>query len=443
MNIVLPVHHFLPRYTAGAEQYTLQLARWLRARGDAVTVVAFESIDSGSRDAIDAVRSDYEDIPVWRLSMDLLRAPERGRWTYYNAPLEDWFAGFLRGLRPDVMHLQAGYLMGVAPVFAARAASVPVGITLHDYWYLCPRHTLLRADQSLCERVPTDVAECVWCYDYLWSARNRKLHALTGGAYRALAMRTMPGAQIERGEERRRLTAEALDAMDFVIAPSAYLYERVRASASPSKLRQIRYGMQVARFEQARRTPRNTSGPLTIGYIGQIAHHKGVHLLIEAFRALKPGARPLELRLYGALSDTAYVARLRALAGGDARIQFMGRFDNADAPAVYRACDVTVAPSIWYENTPLAILEAHAAGTPVITTSTGGMSELVRHEVNGLQFTLGDAGALARALQRICDDAALLARLQQGAQDSPPGSIDDELRQVSALYERRPVEVRA
>jgi glycosyltransferase involved in cell wall biosynthesis len=435
LNIVLPVHHFPPRYTAGAEQYTLNLARWLRARGDTVTVVAFESIDSGSRTGIDAVRTEHEGIPVWRLSMDLMRAPERERWTYYNEPLERWFARLLRDERPDLLHFQAGYLMGVAPVFAARAAGITTGITLHDYWYLCPRHTLLRGDDALCESIPESAAECVWCHDYLWSSRKRKLHALTGGAYHALALRTMPRKRLEQGEERRRLAAEALAAMSFVIAPSAYLHQRMRVGVAPSKLHQIRYGLPLARFEQARSTPRDADAPLTIGYIGQIAHHKGVHLLIEAFRALKPGVRPLALHVYGGLNDTAYVDRLRALAAGDARIQFKGRFEHADAPAVYRACDVTVAPSIWYENLPLAILEAYAAGTPVVTASTGGMSEPVAHNANGMHFALGDARALARELQRLCDDPALLARLQQGALDSPPGSTDDELRQVAALYE--------
>jgi glycosyltransferase involved in cell wall biosynthesis len=83
---------------------------------------------------------------------------------------------------------------------------------------------------------------------------------------------------------------------------------------------------------------------------------------------------------------------------------------------------------------PLTILEAYAAGTPVITAGTGGMAEAVTHDVNGLHFRLGDASDLTRQLQRLVNAPELLRRLQAGAHANCPASTDVELTQVSTLY---------
>nr|AIA95337.1 CAZy families GT4 protein [uncultured Chloroflexus sp.] len=68
MHITLPVHHFPPVYRAGAELYTYRLAKELQARGNEVEVVAIESIDSGSSDALEAQQEMYDSVPVWRFA---------------------------------------------------------------------------------------------------------------------------------------------------------------------------------------------------------------------------------------------------------------------------------------------------------------------------------------------------------------------------------------
>ncbi|MBO9384746.1 MAG: glycosyltransferase, partial [Roseiflexus sp.] len=190
-------------------------------------------------------------------------------------------------------------------------------------------------------------------------------------------------------------------------------------------------GLDLSRFAGIER--RNDERILRIGFIGQIAPHKGVHLLIRAFRALRPKAQRLELHIYGGLTtNPAYINQLRRLAGGDDRIYFHGRVENTRVPDVLANLDVAVVPSIWYENAPIAILEAHAAGTPVVTTGIGGMADLVRDGVDGLHFRFNDAADLARVLQRLIDEPELLSRLRSGIQK--PRSIDDEMVQILAIY---------
>ena len=73
--------------------------------------------------------------------------------------------------------------------------------------------------------------------------------------------------------------------------------------------------------------------------------------------------------------------------------------------------DVLVAPSIVQEGFGRVLVEGLAAGLVVLSTATGGASEIVQHEANGLVFPPGDAAALAQAVLRLVDDPVLYARL--------------------------------
>ena len=438
MKIVLPVHHFLPRYTAGAELYTYRLAKWLRAHGHEVEVVAIESISEGRPDQLTVVSDTYDGIPVHRLSFDIFKAPERDTWDYNNPLFYDWFCDYFRRTQPDLAHFQAGYLLGAAPLRAAEACQVPMVLTLHDYWFLCPRITLLRSNGDLCEHIPDNPAGCTWCQ--MTERRTfRYLDQATGQWAGKVAQATVLQAGGHRIAGRREVLAQALTLPKIVIAPSRFLASRFTDMIPAGRLLVCNYGLDLAPFQQVTHAPVENTRPLRIGYIGQMAAHKGVHLLVEAFRQLSAGrpatAQPIELHLYGNPDAfPAYAERLKTMAGDDPRITFHGRFQNTRAAEILSALDVSVVPSTWYENQPLAILEARAAGTPVVTSRLGGMAELIEHEKNGLHFNPSDAGDLARQLRRLADEPGLLAKLQAGTATSTPRSIDDEMEQLTALY---------
>jgi hypothetical protein len=78
---------------------------------------------------------------------------------------------------------------------------------------------------------------------------------------------------------------------------------------------------------------------------------------------------------------------------------------------VYSELDVLVVPSLWWENSPITIHEAHLLATPVVTSGIGGMAEFVRDGIDGLHFRAGDAQDLAAKLQRFLDEPGLAAAL--------------------------------
>jgi len=118
-------------------------------------------------------------------------------------------------------------------------------------------------------------------------------------------------------------------------------------------------------------------------------------VLIEAVRSL-PETIQLEVNIYGNIrQDPDYADRLKAIAGDDARISFCGTFPNERIGEIFEKIDVLVVPSIWFENTPLVIYSALAAGCPVIATDLGGLSEVIEDRINGLLFRKGDVTGLA------------------------------------------------
>ena len=441
MKIVLPVHHFPPRYSAGAELYTFRLARWLRAHGHQAEVVCVERIDA-PEDGIAAAYDEYQGVPVWRLSFDARRAPDALLWSYRNPLITRWFEEYLCREQPDLVHQQSGYLMGAGVLEAAQRSGIPAVLTLHDFWFLCPRITLLRGDGACCTQVPADPAACAWCM-HLSRRRFRLANSATGGLLGQMAPIVL-GGERQAMAARRRYLAAMLGSVAAAIAPSRFLAKQFQNSLAPEKLHVLRYGLDTAHLQQ---TPlRAADDVLRLGYLGQIAPHKGVHVLVQAIRLLENDGLPLELVIYGDIEqDRRYSQRLEQLAANDPRIRFAGRFDNARVAEVLASLDATVVPSIWYENSPLAIMEAHAAGRPVITSALGGMAELVRDEVDGLHVRPNDAADLARQIQRLRDDPSLLQRLRVGV--TPPMTIEAEMQTLLSIYERallsrvvRPVE---
>ena len=107
--------------------------------------------------------------------------------------------------------------------------------------------------------------------------------------------------------------------------------------------------------------------------------------------------------------------RLRALAGElglEGCVDFCGRLDNAEIPALYASADCMLNPST-VDNMPISILESFASGVPVVSTDAGGIPDLVDNGVSGLLVPVGDVDAMAREVLRVLGDQSLSAALRE------------------------------
>lgn len=429
MRISIAVHHFPPRHTGGAELRAARTASQLQARGLAVQVICVEHTNRGPRDGVDREDGCYEGIPVQRLSFDLAAAPNQSVWEYDNAWIGRYLEHHLAENRPDVFHLIGGYLLSGRALRSAQRLGIPTVLTLTDFWFLCPRIQMWRSNRHLCDALP-DAAACARCL-----AEEKRRFRLPGRVAPRLAGAYWHARKdlARRIEARRAFLFETLHRTDCIVSPSRFLRRFfVQAGIAPERIVFVRQGRD---FPDAH--PRHLGRPagpnLEVGYIGKIAPHKGVHLLFEAVRRL-PGAA-VGVHVYGDASGfPRYEKRLRQQAKGDARLTLEGRFPPEALARVLRGLDVLVLPSVWYENSPNAILEAFAHHTPVIVSNAGGMAELVEHEVSGLHFRIGDAGDLARQLQRLVEQPTLLKTLRAGI--PPVKTLAEEMDELCEIYDR-------
>jgi glycosyltransferase involved in cell wall biosynthesis len=440
MKVVLASPHFPPNYKGGVELYTLRIAHGLRGRGHSVEVVCLESVTNSGQQPT-AVSEFYEGLPVHRLHLDLRQVPDPFRRSYYNPDLGRWFKNFLVESRPDVLHINSGYLLGASVPLTASQLGIPTALTLHDYWFLCPLVTLLRSDGNVCGK-PVEAQRCVWC---LLSEKRRYripdqwAHGNLGDLFNVLGrsktfMRVL--GQNSRAlaiQERRSLLKQALEKVDVVICPSRFVADKVVAyGLTPRKMAYMPFGLE--RVVPAPELRIDEGAKLRVGYLGNIIPLKGIHVLLTAFKKLQPNTGECELVVYGDMArSAAYSKQLLRIADGHPLITFAGPYANSDVGRVLDTIDVVVSSSICFENRPTVILEAFSHNTPVIASNLGGMAELVRDGHNGLLFEPGDADSLARQLRRLLDEPELLPALRRGI--APVRSVADELDDLESIYQ--------
>jgi glycosyltransferase involved in cell wall biosynthesis len=448
MKFLVVSHHLPPKYRAGAELYALRQARWLQSKGHTVRAIAVEDIEAPVA-RLEVRHEPYQGLEIDRLYFNRLSYPNPLEASHLNPEIAAWLEEFLEQYQPDVMLVNACYLLGVGILQAARNKGVPVALTLHDFWFLCQRITLMQPDGTLCDGKVTS-ADCALCLSkdkrrYLWANK------LTGGlAGRSLVAGAEAGLEpfltllggkqkLETLALRRERLLAALQGVETVIAPSRYLRQIFIENGFPAeKIHCCRCGLDTERLAQlehalvTRGTSNRTATGLRVGYMGQITPHKGVHVLLKAFQQFEnPQA---SLSIHGAMGrEPRYDRQLQQLAGADQRIRFAGAYNPEELPNILLGLDVVVVPSIWLENSPVTILEAHAAGLPVITTNLGGMAEMVQHEHNGLLFERQNAHDLANQLRRLQSEPELLARLKAGI--APVKSHDQEFSELLPIYE--------
>ena len=137
-------------------------------------------------------------------------------------------------------------------------------------------------------------------------------------------------------------------------------------------------------------------------------------VLLEAASNLVRRNADVRINIHGALGwpNADFKARFeQGLRDAGPLVQYRGPYDRVEMPRLLRQVDWVVVPSIWWENAPLVIQEARAAGRPIICSGIGGMAELVRDGVDGLHVEPGDVLGLADTLEHAAEDTALWQRL--------------------------------
>ena len=439
MRILFVTLFFPPGRSSGTENYTLALAAGMAARGHDVRVICAEGWSSGRRYWNGVTEDRHEGVPVSRVRLNWTKADDPNLVLYDSAVVERWFEGAIAELRPDLVHVTSAITLGLGVLRATKRCHVPLVLTLMDFWFLCPRTVLMRGDGDLCDgrTTPSDCERCLMTSSNLFRRLGTWIPATLAREAWHMVCRVPLLARVRgaRGlaldvSHRKELMRQALALPDLTVSHSRFVKKTFEDIGVAERVRHLPNGHDVRSWDRCR--VKNSAPALRIGYMGQIAEQKGIHTLIEGFRLadLGSGAR---LDIWGdPARHRGYAESLRALTAGSSAIAFRGPFDHAAVRDVLSEIDVLVVPSVWYENWPLVIQEAFAAGTPVIATNIGGMAEAVTDGLNGLLFARNDPRDLARQLRRLVDDPSLLPRLTGGI--PVVKAIEEELSELEAAY---------
>jgi glycosyltransferase involved in cell wall biosynthesis len=425
---------------AGTASYTASIAAGLARAGHRVRVICVGEFADGPQAFNGSTVETLDGVTVTRLNLNWKRGPDPNRYLFDNPLVENYLAEVLASDPPQLVHLTSAYTLSASALRAVQARGIPLVVTLTDFWFLCPRVILMRADGSLCSGQTTPW-ECLRCL-LQDSGMYRRAASILGDETLRPAFTWashQPVISRQRGlrglaldmETRKATLPPLLEQAEVVISPSRFLAEVFRANGLQHDIRIVPYSHKLDWVAELK--PRQPGERLVFGFVGRIVPAKGVHVLAQAAAQL-PAGLPARIVVWGdTAQEPAYTSALPQPGPERPALELRGRFSREQLAAVYGEIDVLIVPSLWYENTPLVIQEAFAAGIPVIASHMGGMAETVRPEVNGLLFEPGNAAALAAAMTRLAQDRPLLDRLRAGIE--PVLTVEEGLRQLETIYQ--------
>jgi len=362
-----------PIAAGGAELIVSYLAEELARRGNRVTVVStcgprMEPYPVEHRNGVEIIRFFPKNV-YWHFERQGAGALDKVRWHLkdaWNRDAAKRFRQTMAASRPDVLHTHLVDGLSASIWRVARIAGVPVVHTAHDYHLICPRAFMLSKDWKLC------TSPSLGCRTY------RRWHVHT-----------------------------ARD-IDLFCSPSAFLIDQHRKAGLTSvATRVVRNGIPLPDVgaSSARGTKRNC---LRLLMPARLTQEKGVRTMLEAMRLLDGEAGvTLDIAGRGALEPEVVAA-----AAADPRIAYHGYVSGERKHALFSTADMFVLPSLWYENAPVAIVEAAAYGLGTLASRIGAIPEFVTHEKTGMLFEPGSAQSLAGAVRELLARPELLDRFR-------------------------------
>jgi glycosyltransferase involved in cell wall biosynthesis len=380
MRILICSSFFPPHYLGGAELIAYKQAKTLLQMGHDVRV--FSGRLGGRWFRRHRVKYEGGAFPTTRVSLTAQDISGTS-WDLKSADICREFGRTLDEFAPDVVHFHNIVGLSLGMIDECSRRRVPTVMTLHDYWGICFKNTLLKNSGNICKQ---GGLACLDCREML--AGPLPLPTPVRNAQLLLSLRKL-----------RRL-----------IAPSRFIAEQYAANGIPKdRITVLQNGIDVENFA---RGPRKTA-PLTLGFIGHLGMHKGLDVLLHALSLMD--ASKIRLLVVGTGDEAERFQAFCHERGLDPYVTFYGQVDNHRIATIYRQIDVLIVPSVWPENSPVTITEAMASGIPVIASDVGGIGELVEDGVTGYLVPLRDSLAIAERIGRLLTRPELLTLMGQRA----------------------------
>lgn len=346
----------------GAEVFYHEIGRVLEANGHEVAYF------SCAEEELDAPHASYYPHVEHYAEGGMLAKIGRIPKVIYNRDAGAAMARIIEDFRPDVVHGFAIYgRLTPSVLVAAKSAGVPVVLSCNDYKHICPNYKLFHHGQ-LCE-------DCRGGRFYN-ALRNRCCH----GSVAVSAVSMLEGYVHDWRDLWRKNVDCFLFASRFMAAKTEAFWGKDRI-----KIDFLRNPFDGV----ANHVPVNVGKYML--YFGRLIDEKGVDVLVEAARH----APEVPVVIVG---DGPDLEKIKQAAHGLENVQVVGPAWGDELKAWLHGARAVVVPSLWHENFPYVILQAFAAGLPVIGAERGGIPELVKDGPHGWLFDPLDTEALTAQL---------------------------------------------
>lgn len=368
----------------GAETYYLTVGSELERMGHEVAYFSMRHPDNlpCKWDKYFVTQREYNSVK------NPLKAARDGMALIYSPEAKRNFQALCEEFRPDVVHLNNVHRQITLSILDApylRMSKVPVFYTAHDYVTVCPGYLMLDGDGRVCDACLED-GHYRHCIERRCVKGSRAKSAL---------------AAMEASFNRAHKSNQRIDK---VIAPSRFMRSKLIEGGWPEDkvvfLQNFADDAILNRAANAGADATDRENPYLL-FFGRLSVEKGVDALLRAFDAALPNL-PQDMRLVvvGDGPDAADFETLASSLGCASRIEFAGYQTGEALQSYVEGASLAVASSRWRENMPYSIVEAFAAGTPVIGTDIGGIPELVLDGETGFICEPENFESMADAISR-------------------------------------------
>jgi glycosyltransferase involved in cell wall biosynthesis len=306
----------------------------------------------------------------------------------YSRQARERIARLLDKERPDIAHLNNIHAH-ITPsiLFELKKRGIPIVWTLHDYQLICP-NTNLMAHGVVCE-------------------------ACNGGKYfecvkRKCKKNSRSASVVSFLEATTHKYLDLPGMVSSFISPSKFLLEKfIQFGWRRDKFVHLPYFLTSEKF-----VPSETvEGPYAL-YIGRLESYKGVKTLLHAAKRVSD----VPVKIVGEGSEKSSCIQL-AKKINIKNVEFTGYLSGNALKNVLHQAQYVVVPSEWYENYPYAVMEAMAAGKPVIASRIGGLPEMIEEGITGYLFEPGNSIDLAERMRSLIDDSGTRKRMGASAKE--------------------------
>jgi glycosyltransferase involved in cell wall biosynthesis len=326
----------------------------------------------------------------------------------------DVYRKFLGSLKCDVYHQHSWTQgCGIHHLRFAKSLGIPLVATVHVPGFLCMRGTMMKYGVDGCEG-PNDLKTCARCVAHA-KGLNRSMTKSVNMIPMSLSQLPISAGisgKIASAVSIKSLThlhnghfKELVELSSRIIVLSAWMYDSMRVSgAAKNKLVLCRHGIEQAPYRKIARYKRKND-TLRIGFLGRADPIKGIERIVEAVKRLHQ-CPDLELLIYaiaGNELEEHYLEKLKNIACDDPRIHFEDAVSQTEVPRIMSGFDVLAVPSQGCETGPLTVLEALAAGTPVLGSNLGGIREYIQDGVNGYLLSPFQTDEWIHAIRELLD----------------------------------------